>query len=463
MKTMESTDFSAEKWIEAQKTVFELAPLLGGKNGEFSKITEMESQLGKAVAREEQLESQIRRTEEGYQGIVNKVNEYKSKIENIKIQKQVSEVDKMKESFKGVGSSIQSSINKVARLALGVFGVRSAYLALRRASSDLTSYDQQYAANLEYIRYALTQAIAPVLRYIVSLAATLLGYINAILQGWFGINLFSRGSAESFNKMKAGASGASKAVKEIKKQLAGFDEINMLTDQSNTGTSGGAGGVGMPNFDLSAMQGEPPEWLKWIIDHRDLILAIMGGIAGALVAWRLGLGGIKALGIGVLIAGIITTIQNLIKYLKDPSWKNFGGIIQGIGLAILGVGILIGGIPAIVTGAIVLIVGTIIKYWEQIKAFFQKGIDWLAGKSSWIHQMFGDVIGNIYDMFVRNLQQILNFFDAFFRMIKGIFDGIIQFIRGVFTGNWEQAWQGIKNIFQAFGMELHECLLQYLI
>lgn len=449
MKTMESADFPAEKWIEAQKTVFELAPLLGGKNGEFSKITEMESQLGKAVAREEQLESQIRRTEEGYQGIVNKVNEYKSKIENIKIQKQVSEVDRMKESFKGVGSSIQSSINKVARLALGVFGVRSAFMALRRASSDLASYDQQYAANLEYIRYALTQAIAPVLRYIVSLAATLLGYINAILQGWFGINLFSRGSAESFNKMKAGASGASKAVKEIKKQLAGFDEINMLTDQSDTGTSAGAGGVGMPNFDLSAMQGEPPEWLKWIIDHRDLILAIMGGIAGALVAWRLGLGGIKALGIGVLIAGIITTIQNLIKYLKDPSWKNFGGIIQGIGLAILGVGILIGGIPAIVTGAIVLIVGTIIKYWEQIKAFFQRGIDWLIGKSDWVHKMFGDVIGNIYDMFVRNLQQILNFFDAFFRMVKGVFDGIIQFIKGVFTGNWQQAWEGIKNIFSS--------------
>ena len=31
--------------------------------------------------------------------------------------------------------------------------------------------------------------------------------------------------------------------------------------------------------------------------------------------------------------------------------------------------------------------------------------------------------------------------------IKRILDGIIQFIRGVFTGNWEQAWEGIKNIF----------------
>ena len=415
----------------------------------YGSLEQLGGNFDKSLSKQEAMEQKVAQTKYTYDELIKMVQEYKQEIENIKMQKHVSEVDRMKESFKGVGSSIQSSINKVARLALGVFGVRSAFMALRRASSDLASYDQQYAANLEYIRYALTQAIAPVLRYIVSLAATLLGYINAILQGWFGINLFSRGSAESFNKMKAGASGASKAVKEIKKQLAGFDEINMLTDQSDTGTSGGAGGVGMPNFDLSAMQGEPPEWLKWIVDHRDLILAIMGGIAGALVAWRLGLGGIKALGIGVLIAGIITTIQNLIKYLKDPSWKNFGGIIQGIGLAILGVGILIGGIPAIVIGAIVLIVGTIVKYWEQIKAFFQRGIDWLTGKSDWVHKMFGDVIGNIYDMFVRNLQQILNFFDAFFRMVKGVFDGIIQFIKGVFTGNWQQAWEGIKNIFSS--------------
>lgn len=320
---------------------------------------------------------------------------------------------------------------------------------LRRASSDLATYDKQYATNLEYIRYALTQMIAPVLQWIVNLAAKLLGYINAIMQGWFGINLFSRGSAENFNKMKAGASGVSKAVKEIKKQLTGFDEINMLTDQSDTGTSAGAGGVGMPSFDLSAMQGEVPEWLQWIIDNRDLILSIIAGIAAGLLAWKLGLDGIKSLGIGLLIAGIVYTIQSLIKYLKDPSWTNFGKIIQGIGIAIIGVGALIGSVPVAVAGAIVLIIGTITKYWEQIKAFFQKGIDWLKGKSDWVHQMFGDFVGNTYDMIVNNLQEVLNYFDSFFNMIKGVFDGFIQFIKGVFTGNWKQAWEGIKEIFSS--------------
>ena len=320
---------------------------------------------------------------------------------------------------------------------------------LRRASSDLASYDQQYATNLEYIRYALTQMIAPVLRWIVQMAATLLGYINAIMQGWFGINLFSRGSAKNFQKMKAGASGVSKAVKEIKKQLAGFDEINMLTDQSDTGTSAGAGGVGMPSFDLSAMQGDVPPWLQWIIDNRDLILSILAGIAAGLLAIKLVAIGIQGLGIGVMVAGIVYTIQSLLKYLKDPSWENFGKVIQGIGIAIVGLGILIGNVPLIVAGAIVLIVGTIIKYWEQIKGFLQGGIDWLKGKSDWVHQMFGDTIGNIYDTFVENLQLILNWFDMTFTNIKRIFDGLIQFIKGVFTGDWQMAWEGVKKIFGA--------------
>ena len=427
--------------------------------GEFTSFQDLQSTYGSleqlgasfdnALSKQDAIEQKVAQTKYRYDEINAKVSEYKQKIENVKIEKQIADVEKLKSGFNNVGSSIQGAVKHVARLALGIFGIRSAFMFLRMASSNLASYDKQYAANLEYIRYALTQAIAPVLQWIVRLAATLLGYINAIMQGWFGINLFARGSAENFNKMKAGASGVSKAVKEIKKQLAGFDEINMLTDQSDTGTSAGAGGVGMPNFDLSAMQGDVPPWLQWIIDNRDLILSILAGIASELLAIKLVAIGIQGLGIGVMVAGIVYTIQSLLKYLKDPSWENFGKVIQGIGIAIVGLGILIGSVPLIVAGAIILIIGIIIKYWEQIKAFLQKGIDWLTGKSDWVHQMFGDTIGNIYDTFVENLQLILNWFDMTFKNIKQILDGIIQFVKGVFTGDWKMAWEGVKKIFGA--------------
>ena len=413
----------------------------------YGSLEQLGASFDTALSKQDAIEQKVAQTKYRYDEINAKVSEYKQKIENVKIEKQVADVEKLKSGFNSVGSSIQGAVKHVTRLALGIFGIRSAFMFLRRASSDLASYDKQYATNLEYIRYALTQMIAPVLQWIVNLAAKLLGYINAIMQGWFGINLFSRGSAENFNKMKAGASGVSKAVKEIKKQLTGFDEINMLTDQSDTGTSAGAGGVGMPSFDLSAMQGDVPPWLQWIIDHKDEILSTLGGIAAGLLALKFGLGGIKALGIGILVKGIIDLISSLRDYLKDPSWENFGKVIKAIGEIILGLGIIIGNVPLIVAGAIAIILGLIIKNWDKIKAFLQKGIDWLTGKSDWVHKMFGDTIGNIYDTFVKHLQLILNWFDMTFTNIKRIFDGLIQFIKGVFTGNWREAWEGIKNIF----------------
>ena len=415
---------------------------------QFGNLQQIETNFNRALSKQDAIQQKAMQTEMRYKEISDRVSEYKQKIESVKIQQQVAEVDRMKDSFKNVGSSIQSSINKVARLALGIFGVRSAYMALRRASSDLASYDTQYATNLEYIRYALTQTIAPVLRYIVSLAATLLGYINAIVQAWFGINIFSRGSADNFAKMKAGASGVAKATKEIKKQLAGFDEINMLTDQSDSGTGGGGGAGGaMPEFDLSKMQGEPPEWLKWIIDHKNEIFSVLAGIATALALIHLGIKPLTALGIGAMVTGLLWTIGALKDYLEAPTWENFGKIIQGIGIFLAGLLGIILGFPGVIIGVVVFIVGTIIKHWDKIKETLQNGIDWLTSKTDWVRENFGIVGEFIYKNIVQTLQDILNWFDMTFVNIKRILDGIIQFVTGVFTGSWEQAWEGIRNIF----------------
>lgn len=436
----------------------------------LSQYDKMGSQLDGMYAKEERLNAKVQQKAYAYKQVADKVDEYKRKIESVKMQKQVSDVNKLKAGFNSVGKSIQNSIKSVARLALGVFGVRSAYLALRRASSNLASYDKQYAANIEYIRYALTQAIAPVLRWIVRLAATLLGYINTILNGWFGINLFSRGSAENFNKMKASTGGISKAVKEIKKQLAGFDEINMLTDQSDTGTKAGGGGSGIatPDFDLSAMQGEPPAWLQWIIDNRDLILSIIAGIAAGLLAWKLGLDGIKSLGIGLLIAGIVYTIKSLIEYLKNPSWENFGKVIQGVGTAIIGLGALITSVPVAVAGAIVLILGLLAKNWDKIREGFNKAIDWIKGLGDKAWQWFFSNIDTIKEKFgwlgvgivstftmafdwitklVAGIVEVIrNLLDGLFKGTKQILDGIIQIFRGNFKSGIISILKGIANL-----------------
>lgn len=374
-----------------------------------------------------------------------KVQEFKDKIESIKINKVQNQIN-------NTGKGIQGQISKIGKMAFAIIGIRTAWNAVRSAINIVSQYNSQVSTDLEYMRYCIANALVPIVQSLIKLLYTALSYINAISTAWFGINLFSNSSAKNFQKMKNSASGTAKSAKEIQKSLQGFDEMNILQD--NTSSTGGSTGVSAPSMDLSNVQGEIPAWLKWIIENKDLIISTLTGIATAVLLIKFGLEGIKALGIGVLIAGIMYTVMALIEYLKDPSWENFGKVIQGIGVSIIGVGVIIAsvlgivaGAPVIITGAIVLIWGTIVKYWEQIKAFFQSGIDWLKGKSDWIRQMFGDVVGDIYDNFVSGLQDVLNWLDSTMKGIKANFNEIISFIKNVFSGNWQGAWQNIKNIF----------------
>mgnify|MGYP003295738119 CR=1 FL=1 len=109
----------------------------------------------------------------------------------------------------------------------------------------LAQYNKEYGANLEYIRFVLAQAIAPVLQFIVNLSFKLLNFINAIVQALFGVNLFSKASVKDFQKMSGSAASIKKSL-----QTAGFDEMNVLSDSS----SGGGGGFTSPTMDITKME-----------------------------------------------------------------------------------------------------------------------------------------------------------------------------------------------------------------
>lgn len=342
--------------------------------------------------------------------------------------------------FDGIDTGLTKTIKKVAKWGLAIFGVRSAYMAVRSAMSTISQYEDGIKNNIDYIKYALAYTLKPIVEWILNAVVKLLQYVNYIAKAWTGKNLFK--TADAFKNAQKNAKGLNK---ELQKTTASFDEMNVLQDTK----SGSGADIATPNIDLIGMQGEVPEWLKWIVDNKDLILSVFAGVTVGLLAWKLGLTGIQSLGIGSAIAGIVYAIQSIIEYLQDPSWENFGKIITGIGIAVAGVAIIFGAWPIAIAGAIVAVIGIIVSNWEKIKAFFQGGIDWLVGKSEWVHKMFGDLLGGVYDSFVTILQNVLNIFDHTFNMLKGILDGIILFVKGVFTGNWKQAWKGLVQIFSS--------------
>lgn len=389
----------------------------------------------------------------------------KTKNKIVQLRQEQEKLNKS-DGFENINKSLKKAVKQTSRLILGIFGIRSAYMLVRQASSELASYDKQYASNLEYIRYVLAQTIAPVLKWIVNLAFQVLQIVGMIVSALFGVNIFSNASAKSFQKMKAGASGVSKAVKEIKKQLAGFDEMNVLQSQDTS-----SGGVTAPSFDLSKAFGNEPWWITWIKENRELILGFLAGVITYLTLIQFGLSAIKALGIGLMVWGIVTAVLSLMEYLKNPTWENFGKIIQGIGIAIIGLGVLIGGpagLVVIIAGAIVTILGLIASNWEKIKGILDTAISFINNGILNIQQWFVDNIDKIYQKWgwlgvgvtavvvglvstvlgvvsglIKTIKQLL---DGLFTGVKQILDGIIKIFRGNFKEGIISIAKGLANI-----------------
>ena len=368
-------------------------------------------------------------------------------------------------------------------MAIAIVGISTAWGAVKRAISIVQQYNPQIVADFEYIRYCIANLVVPVVQGLVKLLYTVLSYVNAIVSAWFGINLFGNSSVKNFQKMQKSASGTAKSAKEIQKSLQGFDEMNILQDDGSRSGNSGVG-ISTPSMDLSGIQGNIPQWLKWIMDNKDLMLQLIAGVVAGIIALKLGLTSIQALGIGIAVAGIVGLIQNIITFIQDPSWENFsdillsismvlagialalGGtlgvtiasvaalvagiaiiiqgviaylndpswenfitILGGIALAVTAVLLLIGGIPALITGIILLVVAiglAIYQHWDEIC------------------QLLGQVGQWIYDNVI---QPVANFFAELWNRICEIFANVGTW----FSNTFNSAKDGVFNAFSSVG------------
>ena len=382
-----------------------------------------------------------------YEKLSQKLSTLKQKKEDLN----KTDLSNVQKSIDNIGKSTSNTIKNVARWALGIFAIESAYGFVRQAMSSVSQYNEQIATDVEYIRYALGSMLQPIIEGLIQLAFRLLTYINYIAQAWFGVNLFANASTKSFEKNNKALGNSVKSAKELNKQIASFDEMNVLNDtSSNSGGGAGSGAISLPSMDLSQWQGEVPSWVQWIADNKDLVIAGLLGIAGGLVAINLGLTAIQGIGVGIALAGIIIAIQSLIKFLQDPTFENFTNIIIGIGTAIIGVGIIISKFPLIVAGVIALIVATIVKNYDYIMGLFNKLINWFEtdfiGALRYLFGPIGDIIAA---PFIFAVNAMKSSFEGLLGGIKKIVTGIIQIFKGDFKNGIMNVFGGLKDILLA--------------
>lgn len=182
-----------------------------------------------------------------------------------------------------------------------------------------------------------------------------------------------------------------------------------------------AAGMGDANADIDQLTENMIEAFQNVADNVIPILEniwdhLPGGAKFALIA----MGAVAAIS---PVAGAISNIAGAVSGLM----KILPALASPVGL---------------VVAAIVAAIVAIAIWGDEIQAALQKLDDWLQGvfARDWT-ELFGPVLGEQLNGFFASVK---NIWDS----IKQVFDGVIDFIRGVFTGDWQRAWEGVKEIFR---------------
>lgn len=382
-----------------------------------------QADMGFEVGDTQKLEAQ-------YEKLVNQLDKLKRKQADLN----KADLSNIQKSVEKIGDSTSKVTKKIGKMALAVFGIRSAFMFVRNAINTIANDDEQLKADIDYMKSAIAYTLEPVVRKVVELARQLMFYVGYIAKAWTGKNIF-----ENANKS---LKGANKQAKELKKSMASFDEMNILSD--NSSSSGGS--VSTPSFDLTAPEDvEPPSWIKFIAQNKDIVIAGLYGIAGGLTAIYLGLSVIQGLGIGLILAGVALAIQGIVDFIKDPSWHNFLTILQGVALVVAGIAVLMGGWVVALVAVGVAIVAYIIQNWDKVKEILGKVGTWIYEK---VIKPVGDFFVKLWDGIKNGVKSAVDWVKEKFNAIVTFFSNLISKIVGLFKKIGTKVGDAIGSAFK---------------
>lgn len=143
---------------------------------------------------------------------------------------------------KGVGTGIKSGIGTVLKYAAALFSLRSIYSTLSGcAQSWLSSQNagaKQLSANIEYMKYAMGSALAPIIQFVTNLVYQLMKAIQSVAYALTGVNIFAKASTGAFKSAQKSAKDTSKSLSSI------HSEINNVGDKGNSGSGNSSPNIG---------------------------------------------------------------------------------------------------------------------------------------------------------------------------------------------------------------------------
>ena len=367
--------------------------------------------------------------------------------------------------FDEVGKKVDKLKTRMTRLigTVAIFSlIRNKLTDLRNGYVSLLKQNDYFSSSLNQIKANLMTAFAPIynaclpaINSLMNALSKVTGTLAVFVSGLFGTSLKdAKKQAEGLSKS---LDDTAKSGEKASGSLASLDNLEVIADNNSSVSSSNNGMDYSGEITYSQKLLDILNNIKnFVVDNKELIIGFIAGITGALVSLKLlGLDPIMGLGIGLVVAGIVLLIQDIIDFINDPSWEKFGEILIDIGIILGGLALIIGGIPLAIAAACAVIIGLIIKYWDEICAFFEPAVTWIYEKViKPIGDFFSNLCNSIKDGFTNAGNWVKEKWNAMveggknaWASIKNVFSTVATFFKNIFT----DAWEGVKKVFSTGG------------
>lgn len=397
------------------------------------------------------------------------------------------------DGFDGVGKKIDKLKTRMTRLigTVAIFNlIRNSLTNLRNGYMSLLKQNDSFSSSLNQIKANLMTAFAPIynaclpaINSLMNALSKVTGTLAVFVSGLFGTSLKdAKKQAEGLSKS---LDDTAKSGEKASGSLASFDNLEVIADNSASGTSSSNNGIDYSGeITYSQKLLDILNNIKdFVVDNKELIIGFLSTIGIIIGAFKIakfinnimdlgkafnilssGLGKIISFittnittiaGLGLIVAGIVLLVQDIIDFINNPSWEKFGEILIDIGIILGGLALIIGGIPLAIAAACAVIIGLIIKYWDEICAFFEPAVTWIYEKViKPIGDFFSNLCNSIKDGFTNAGNWVKEKWNAMveggknaWASIKNVFSTVATFFKNIFS----DAWEGVKKVFSTGG------------
>ena len=168
-------------------------------------------------------------------------------------------------------------------------------------------------------------ALTPVFERIAQWIINLIGYINVFVKALSG------GKTDLFAKTSKSAASTAKSMKEANKQLAGFDEINDISESSGGSSSDGTGNVGIVEPNLKG------EWVKKLTEWGEEVGKLWTKITEFFTNLKDNIGTIGTIALALGAVVLVFVLLNKVLGTVSGPLLAIGVVLVGISTVLLGI------------------------------------------------------------------------------------------------------------------------------